>query len=222
MLRTLGGLGDALEQSGFTLVAPDGGKMMTRAEAEGFVDTISDAYEDKGMNAREWFSGGRFWDQGGHFDWLDPATDEESGTKVYRAFDASINSIEAATRDHDVRGILGFSQGCVFGSIVTALALRGELSFGDSLQFGIYLSGFLPSFDEPSVDLWPIQGEFGSLFIIGGRDPLFPEARETITPLAEKFPRRDREIVIVPGLGHDVPDDPDLTSRAAALARSCL
>lgn len=218
MLRALGPLAGALEDEGFELVAPDGGRTMSRAEADGFVDSIAGAYESRGLNAREWFCEGSYWDDENHFDWLDPVTDESTGTKTYRAYDASIDSIREATTGRDIRGILGFSQGCVWGSVVTALSRKGELPFGDTLRFGIYMSGFLPVFHVPAEELWPIEGRFDSRFVIGDQDPLFPDAEGTITPLAEKFPAAGREIVIAPGLGHEVTRDPDLIARLGSFA----
>lgn len=218
MLRVLGPLAEALEREGYDLVAPDGGRRMTRAEADGFVDSVARAYERRESDAREWFADGRFWDGENHFDWLDPFTDDDSGAKTYRAFEASVASVREATDGLDVRGIVGFSQGCVWGSIVTALAQSGELPFGDSLRFGIYMSGFLPVFDEPKRDLWPIRRDFASRFVIGDRDPLFPEPGETIGALAERFPGEDRGVVVSPGLGHEVTRDPALIRRLGAFA----
>lgn len=220
MLRTLGPLGEALQSAGFDLIAPDGGRSMTRAEADDFVDSIAGAYEQKGLDARDWFTEGRFWDGEHHHDWLDPVTDQATGRKTYRAFDASIAAVEAATRDHDVVGILGFSQGCLWGSIVTALALRGELAFGDELRFGIYMSGFLPEFDEPSRETWPVPGRFESRFVIGDRDPMFPDGEGTIGPLAQQFPAEGRQVIIAQGLHHDVSDDPELVDQLARFAQS--
>lgn len=218
MLRALGPLAGTLEGEGFELVAPDGGRSMSRAEADGFVDSIAGAYERRGLNAREWFADGKYWDGENHFDWLDPFTDDDSGAKTYRAFEASVASVRDATDGLDVRGIIGFSQGCVWGAVVTALARSGELPFGDTLRFGIYMSGFLPVFDEPRKELWPIRRDFASRFVIGDRDPLFPEPEETIGALAERFPEEDREVVVAPGLGHEVTRDPELIRRLGALA----
>lgn len=219
MLRSLGPLGNALEAVGFRLIAPDGGRAMAHAEAAGFVDSFSGAYKNKGQDVSEWFVDGKFWDSENHFDWLDTNTDEISGKKVYRAFDSSVTSIKSATIDCDVRGVLGFSQGCVWGAIVTALAQRGELAFGNTLKFGIYMSGFLPTFDEPEKNLWPIKDDFLSRFVIGDQDPLFTDASGSIEPLAEKFPADGREVVIVPGLGHWVTEEPELVEKLVKFAK---
>ena len=207
MLHNLGSLGISLEELGFALVAPDGGCRMSHSQALSFADALSGAYKDKNQDAAKWFTSGRFWDSENHFDWLDSTTDEVSGDKEYGAFDASLTSTLSAAEGYEVRGIIGFSQGCVWGAITTALALRGELPFGDSLKFGIYMSGFLPEFDRPKIDLWPIERNFQSRFIMGENDPVFPNARGSIEPLAEKFPAQNREIIIAPNLGHCVTDD---------------
>ena len=220
MLRNLGALGDALKELGFNLIAPDGGHTMTHSNATEFVQLLSGPYKDKGLDVNEWFTDGKLWDADTYYDWLDSTTDEATGKKTYRAFDTSINSINTAASGHDVRGVLGFSQGCVWGAIVTALALKGELSFGNTLRFGVYMSGFLPTFDEPVKDLWPIECDFQSRFIIGDADPMFPDAKGTIESLAAQFPAQGREVIVVPGLSHQVTQDPALIQNLAYFAKS--
>lgn len=222
MLRNLGDLGEALQRSGFELVAPDGAKSMTREEALGLARSLAGAYQKAGQDVFDWFAEGGFWDDDRHFDWLDSFTSEPDGKKAYRALDASLEAIAAFMNGCDVRGVLGFSQGCVLAAIVSALGRRGELPGGDQLRFGIYMSGFLPVFDEPARDLWPVPGDFSSRFVIGGQDPMFVHGRETIEQLAAQFPASDREVIVDPRLGHEVPNDPGVVANLVECARSHL
>ena len=220
MLRTLGPLGSRLRESGYRLLAPDGGRRLSRDEAVSVSNAVSGSYEELGLDVNNWFSDGRFWDADNHFDWLDSHTEEETGIKSYRAFENSIDVIKMATAGHDIHGIVGFSQGAVWGSVITALARRGELPFGNTLRFGIFMSGFLPVFDHPQVNLWPVEGDFHSIFLMGDEDPLFPEARNITESLAAQFPASHQEIIIAPGLGHEVTHDQSLVEKLVEFSKA--
>lgn len=51
----------------------------------------------------------KLWDTDNYYDWLDSTTDEATGKKMCRPFNASINPINTTASDDKVRGVLGFS-----------------------------------------------------------------------------------------------------------------
>lgn len=73
------------------------------------------------------------------------------------------------------------------------------MSFGNTLRFGIYTSGFLPTFDEPGKNLWLKDGDFLSCSVIDYQNPMFPDAKGTAELLARQFPAEGREIIIARG-----------------------
>jgi hypothetical protein len=219
MQRHLGPLSEALEAAGFELVFPDGSHAMSDPEVAAMQRFANQAYERMGEDAGESFTDGEFWDGAQHFSWFNPHTDEQTGKKTYRALEDSLQVAREAATGRDVRGILGFSEGCGAAALMTALAKQGELPFGDTLRFGIYLSGFRPFFDLPALDPWPVPAPFSSYVLMGTRDPIFPDGRKTLDELAAVFPEEGRTTRLVEGLGHRISRDDALVEEAAAFAR---
>ena len=204
MLRTLGPLGKRLEALGFSLIAPNGGHRMSPAEVNELVTWVGRFYTKFKQSVGDAFSDTRFWDAGEHYDWLSSATDSASGKKTYHALEASLDAIGAAVRGRRIAGVIGFSQGAAMAIALADRAQRGDARFS-GLGWGVFISGFKPVFDEPAPVTYPIGGAFPSLFVIGERDPIFPGTREYLTSMSEAFDGRARELLLVPGLGHDVP-----------------
>lgn len=216
MLRGLGPLGQVLRERGLRLIAPDGGAAQRPEVARRTLDWASPRYEALGQRADAAFAEGAFWLDGQHFDWFDGVTDP-SGRKVYRALPASLRAVERAAEGQRVVGVLGFSQGAAMAALVAGLARRGALSWGDDLQFGLFLSGFLPVFDEPALAPWPVPG-LAAWLATGDQDPIFPE-RATLEQLGSVF--EAPELCWVPGLGHEVVSDEAAMQRVRAFLGRC-
>lgn len=216
MLRSLGGLGRALEASGFTLVAPTAAHRLQGAELDGLNDWMTARYREVGQSALSDFTDGRFWDAGEHYDWFQANTDRATGKKTYAALERSLDAAAEAVRGRSLVGVLGFSQGAAMATIVAALATRGDARFA-GLRFGIFLSGFKPVFDEPKLFSYP-GGALPRLFAIGEHDPIFPGNLEYLASLSRAFEGTDEELVVVRNLGHDVPSSPEIVGRLVGFA----
>lgn len=213
MLGLLGPIADRLRAAGFELVAPNAGKEMNADNLAGLVEWLRSVYATHGQDVDDAFCDGVFWD-GTHHDWFDAETDRGTGEKHYRALESSLESIRAATAGCHVVGVLGFSQGCAMAALATGLAKRGQLPFGDSLRFGIYLSGFKAEFQRPAVTAWPVPDVKG-LFITGSEDAIFPDPAG-IRALAAEF--TEPEVHVVEGLTHTVPTTPEWVDRIVEFA----
>jgi predicted esterase len=217
MLRTLGPLGQSLEASGFTLVAPNGGHRLSDAELTALTEWMTARYRDQGQAANGDFSDGRFWDAGEHFDWFQSSTDASTGKKTYHAIEQSLAHVSAAMRDRNVVGVLGFSQGAAMATVLGVLASRGDVRFSQ-IRWGMLLSGFKPAFDLPNLIAYP-GGSLPRLLAIGERDPIFPGNASYLASLSQAFEGGAEELVVVPSLGHDVPSSPEMVERLVSFAR---
>jgi predicted esterase len=216
MLRTLGPLGKGLEANGFTLVAPNAGHRLSDAELGALTEWMTARYRDMGQLANGDFSDGRFWDAGEHFDWFQSNTDAATGKKTYHALEPSLDNVSAAMRERNVVGVLGFSQGAAMATVVGALASRGDARFS-GIRWAMLLSGFKPVFDEPNLIAYP-AGSLPRLLAIGERDPIFPGNADYLASLSRAFEGGAEELIVVPGLGHDVPSSPELVERLVKFA----
>ncbi len=214
MQRTLGPLGRRLEELGHPLIAPNAGHRMTEAEMTSLGAWMTARYRDAGQNTREDFTDGRFWDAGEHYDWFAANTDKSTGVKTYHALEQSLDAIAAAVRGRELAGVLGFSQGAAMAIIACALALGGDARVR-GLRFGLFLSGFKPVFDRPRLFEYPLAGAFPRLFAIGAEDPIFPGDAGYLTSMSEAFAGPPGELIVVPGLGHEIPSEPADVERIA-------
>lgn len=218
MLRTLGALGRELEATGFSLVAPNAGHRLSKAELTALSDWMTARYRDMGQLANDDFSDGRFWDAGEHYDWFQSDTDADTGKKTYRALERSLDAVAEAMRDRNVVGVLGFSQGAAMATVVGALATSGDARFA-SLRWVMLLSGFKPVFDVPQLFTYP-AGALRRLLAIGELDPIFPGNAQYLTSWSQAFAGGEEELIVVPGLGHDVPSSPEVLKRLVGFARA--
>lgn len=217
MLRTLGPLRTRLEARGLTLIAPNAGHCMSPGEVSSLSSFIQGTFEKAGQNARDWFRDGKFWIGDEHYDWFRSNTDPKSGEKTYEAVEQSLDSVARAIRGRNVSGALGFSQGCAMAILVAVRALQGDSRF-EGIRWGIFLSGFKPVFDHPKIVSYPAVGDFSGLFVIGDQDPLFPGGSTHLTSMSRAFDGGTQELMLIPGLGHDVPDGVEDLERIAEFA----
>jgi len=215
MLRTLGPLGTRLSELGFELLAPNAAHRMPSHEIAELRAGLEPLFAKQRSDIADWFSVGRFWDEGEHFDWLASTTDASAGTKTYRALDASLATIADAARSKNVVGVLGFSQGAAMATIVVARAAQGDPRFA-MLRFAVFLSGFKPVFTAPEPPVYPVRTTLARLFVAGDRDPIFPGTAEYVASLGAAFEGGSAEQLLIEGLGHDVPSDPDDIERMVA------
>lgn len=213
MLRSLGPLRGALEDRGFTLVAPDAPHQMSERAVSKLLDWMRPNFEERGQDLDAAFADGAFWDPGKRRDWFDARRDRETRKWDYAALPESIALISELFEAHDVVGVLGFSQGCAMAAVAAALAKRGQLSGGDDLRFGIFMAGFKPVFSTPDLTLWPVEG-LDSLVLWGTADAVFPDPRG-IADLADAL---GGEAEHIDGLAHAVPDAPAWVERIAQFA----
>lgn len=199
-LRQLGPIRDRLEAAGFTLLAPNGGRQMSAAQVAATKNWLRKGYAARNQDPDATFRDGVFWDEAGHFGWFHAVRDQESRRWDYRALATSLQIVQDAARDHTVIGVLGFSQGCAMAAIVASLASKGNLPGLDAVRFGVFLSGFLPRFDTPALDLWPVSGVEG-LFLAGTDDAVFPDPAG-MNALAAAFGGTTQ---LIEGLQHTLP-----------------
>jgi predicted esterase len=114
--------------------------------------------------------------------------------RVYRGFDAALAIIEAIFEREagSAIGILGFSQGSIFGSALAALSAQGKLP---PIRFAVLVAGRIPRADDllPCFE-HPIA--IPSLHVWGERDALcIPSAEE----LSCRFDPSSREVCVWPG-----------------------
>jgi predicted esterase len=217
MLRALGPLGGRLEALGFELVAPNAAHRLSGAELTSLSDWMASRYRDVGQSSADDFSDGRFWDAGEHYDWFQSDTDKATGKKKYLAVERSLANVAAAIRERPVAGVLGFSQGAAMAMVVAACAGQGDPRFS-SVRFGIFLSGFKPVFDEPKLFTYP-AGPLPRLLAIGERDPIFPGNADYLASVSQAFVGGEEELIVVPGLGHEVATEASVVERIANFAR---
>ena len=215
VLRTLGPLRERLESLGFELVAPNGAHRLSGDELTSLSDWMANRYREVGQSYADNFADGRLWDAGEHYDWFRSNTDA-TGNKTYHAVEQSLELVAAAIRERAVVGVLGFSQGAAMATVVAARACQGDPRFA-CVRWGIFLSGFKPAFDEPKLVTYP-AGPLPRLFAIGELDPIFPGNARYLAALSRAFEGGEEELVVVPGLGHDVSGDPAVVERLAAFA----
>jgi pimeloyl-ACP methyl ester carboxylesterase len=216
MLRTLGPLGRGLEARGFTLFAPTAPHRMSDAEVTDLMNWLRPLYRKSGESADESYTAGKFWDAGEHYDWFQSNTDKQSGKKTYHALEQSLASLAAAIRERPVVGMIGFSQGAAMAMVLAGLVAHGDARFS-SIRFGLFLSGFKPMFDVPRLDLYP-AGTLPHAIVVGERDPIFPGDSNFLAAQAQAFAGGEEELVLVPGIGHDVPSSPELVERLVNFA----
>lgn len=127
-----------------------------------------------------------------HRGWFDASDDG----RVYHHFDAALATIEEIMkRSVEAKasvGILGFSQGAIFGAALAALSACGKLP---PLQFVVLVAGRIPRAEDllPHFEA-PIA--IPSLHVWGERDKL---SIPTAAQLAEKFKAGTRETHVWPG-----------------------
>jgi predicted esterase len=216
VLRTLGPLRLRLEALGFELVAPNAGHRLSGDELTALSNWMAGRYRELGQSYADDFSDGRFWDAGEHYDWFQANTDAQTGKKTYHALERSLDLVAASIRDRDVVGVLGFSQGAAMATVVAARAVQGDARFA-SIRWGMFLSGFKPVFDEPALISYP-AGKLPRLLAIGERDPIFPGNAAYLAAVSRAFEGGEQELVVVPGLGHEVSQDPEIVERLASFA----
>ncbi len=204
MRRTLGPLGQRLEELGYELVAPNGGHRLAPDDVSSLVSWMGGMYGKRGQSAGDSFREGRFWEGGEHYDWFDSSTDPDTGKKQYRALEQSLENVAAAVEGRHISGVLGFSQGAAMATLLLARAAEGDPRFQHP-SWGIFLSGFKPVFDEPYGVRYPIPGELSALFVIGEQDPIFPGSDAYLASLGAAFAAARSEYLLLPGFGHDVP-----------------
>jgi predicted esterase len=216
VLRTLGPLGERLETLGFELVAPNAAHRLSGEELTALSDWMANRYRELGQSYADNFSDGRFWDAGEHYDWFQANTDVATGKKTYHALERSLGVVAGALRERDVVGVLGFSQGAAMAIVVAALACQGDTRFS-AIRWGMFLSAFKPMFDEPRLLRYP-AGPLPRLLAIGERDPIFPGNASYLSSVSRAFEGGEEELVVVPGLGHEVSADPNFVERLANFA----
>lgn len=213
MLRSLGPLQGALEDKGFSLLAPDAPHQMSERAVGKLLGWMRPGFEERGQDLDAAFSEGAFWDPGKRRDWFDARRDRETRQWEYAALPASISLVESLFEQHDVVGVLGFSQGCAMAAVAAALARQGQLPNSTHLRFGVFLSGFKPVFSTPALELWPVAG-LDSLVLWGTEDAVFPDPRG-IEGLAAAL---GAEAERIDGLPHAVPSSPAWVDRIAQFA----
>ena len=215
-LRTLGPLRERLESLGFELVAPNAAHRLSGDDLTSLSDWMANRYREMGQSYTDDFADGRFWDRGEHYDWFRSHTDATTGKKTYHAVEQSLDVVAAAIRERPVVGVLGFSQGAAMGIVVAARACQGDARFA-SIRWGMFLSGFKPAFDEPKIISYP-AGPLPRLLAIGERDAIFPGNAGYLASVSRAFEGGKEELVVVPGLGHEVSHDPAVVERLANFA----
>jgi predicted esterase len=213
MVRTLGPLGAELQGLGFSLVAPNAAHRLEAAELSPLMAWMGGRYRAVGQDVDADFKNGKFWDAGEHYDWFQSSTDAQSGKKTYQALLQSLEGVANAIQDEPVVGVIGFSQGAAMAMVLASLAARGDERFA-KLRFGMFLSGFKPEFEVPEVMAYPI-GPFRRLLVIGERDPIFPGNSAYLASVSQAFSGGEEELIVVPGLGHEVPTSPELVAQLA-------
>jgi predicted esterase len=124
--------------------------------------------------------------------WWD-ATDDGS---EYRGWEQSRDALAALVEQHAPVGVLGFSQGAIVASVLSAMASRGILP---GLSFVILVAGGTPR----ATALAPLFDDtirIPSLHVWGERDGLAERSRE----LSGRFDESTSSVVTWPG-GHRVP-----------------
>ena len=213
ILRELGPVRPALEAAGFEVAAPDAPRVMAPGEVEAMVRRGAAAYAARGQSAQESFCEGVFW-EGERRDWFGGLVDPATGLRRYAALEASLDALRGAAQGRRVVGLLGFSQGCAMAALAAGLARAGELPFGETLRFGVFLAGFKPEFDQPALAPWPVP-DLPALFAVGAEDAIFPDP-QTLRDLAREF--EAPEVHVIPGLAHRVPTSPEWVERITAFA----
>lgn len=216
LVRTLGPLRERLDALGFELVAPNGAHRLSGDDLTSLSDWMANRYREVGQSYADHFADGRLWDVGEHYDWFQSSTDVATGKKTYHAVERSLELVAAAMQGRSVVGVLGFSQGAAMATVVAARACQGDPRF-TSLRWGMFLSGFKPVFDEPKLISYP-AGPLRRLYAIGELDPIFPGNAGYLAALSRAFTGGEEELIVVPGLGHDVPQEPAVVERLASFA----
>jgi len=216
MVRTLGPLGAELQRLGFGLVAPNAAHRLEEAELSPLMTWMGGRYRAVGQDIDADFTNGRFWEAGQHYDWFQSNTDAKSGKKTYQALLQSLDGVASAIRDEPVVGVIGFSQGAAMAMVLASLAARGDQRFA-KLRFGLFLSGFKPELDVPQLMAYPI-GPFRRVLAIGDRDPIFPGNADYLASISQAFSGGEAELIVVPGLGHQVPTSPEVVEQLARFA----
>jgi pimeloyl-ACP methyl ester carboxylesterase len=187
-------------------------------EVSGTATWVESVFEKAGQDARKWFRDGKFWMGDEHYDWFRANTDPTTGKKTYEAVEQSLVAVAQAIRGRNVCGVLGFSQGSAMAIVVAARALAGDARFA-GIGWGIFLSGFKPVFDDPKLVTYPAPaGNFAGLFVIGDRDPIFPGGSKHLASMARAFEGGTQELMLIPGLGHDVPNAGEDVERIVEFA----
>ncbi len=217
VLHHLGPLADELRGLGLELIAPNASRRVDEAELRGLLGWLEGAYKKCGQSADDVFREGSFWEDGDeHYEWF--GSQKYEGEKHYTALEASLEILREATRDRDIVGIAGFSQGSAMAALTAGLAKRGHLPFGESLRFGLFFSGFKPTFALPRLDPWPVL-DLPALFTWGRRDPVFPK-ESTVREQTAEF--TSPELLILDELSHVIPRDAATRSRILAFVREHL
>lgn len=215
MRRILGPLDEGVRARGLDIIAPDGGHAMGADEVTQCATWMIRQFERAGRHVDTDFIRHKYWAADAHFDWFGARTTDETGSKHYTAVEASLSGIERAVRGRRVTGVIGFSQGAAMAIVVASLAAQGDPRFKD-LEWGVFLSGFCPVFQEPPLVTYPIRGPLRSLCVMGDQDPIFTGGQVSLDAMASAFESVNARSLLVPGLDHDISDDPEVVERILA------
>ncbi|HTU58806.1 MAG TPA: hypothetical protein VMF89_10240 [Polyangiales bacterium] len=119
-----------------------------------------------------------------HLCWWN-ATDDGS---LYRGYEASLALLESQVHDGEPFALLGFSQGAVFGAVLTALAERGDFA---RPRFSVLVAGRVPR-AHALQPLFTNTLTTPSLHVWGDRDVL---GREEAPKLVDKFSQQTRQVL---------------------------
>lgn len=210
MVRCLGPLASELEQAGFELLAPDAPHQLAEQEVQSFLSWAGPLYERQGRDVKRAFKNGVFWQEGRLYDWLRVETDPATGVVTYHALEKTLDELASLTRERDVVGVIGFSQGAILATLLEALGAQGDERFGPR-KFGLYLAGSPPRVQKPLAARYPILSTMPRMLVMGGRDPFF-DGEASLEKWAGAFAGQST-LVYDPMLGHAVPSQPESVAR---------
>lgn len=160
------------------------------------------------------------WPQGPYYEWWN-AMERSDGTVEYVGLDRSIDFVRTTLAEQGPYDLLmGYSQGSVLATIVTALAERGNLAPDDPRWRGVVLFNSGPPPRDPSVlplfEDSPL--ETPSVHVLGGPTDMVYEGQKAVVEL---WSPRSRT-VLEHEEGHVTPTTRRSTETIAQLRKTVL
>eukprot|EP00195_Chlamydomonas_chlamydogama_P011637 CAMPEP_0202913136 /NCGR_PEP_ID=MMETSP1392-20130828/59652_1 /ASSEMBLY_ACC=CAM_ASM_000868 /TAXON_ID=225041 /ORGANISM="Chlamydomonas chlamydogama, Strain SAG 11-48b" /LENGTH=261 /DNA_ID=CAMNT_0049604281 /DNA_START=140 /DNA_END=925 /DNA_ORIENTATION=+ len=129
---------------------------------------LGSAAEEQGVE-----QGGRSWWQ-----WTDVGPEgRPSRAAHYTGWEAALDVLVAAIKEHRPDGILGFSQGATATALLLACLPKVDLGDVPHPKFAIMVAGFLPRDPSYARILTSARPAVRSLFVYGTNDALVPPER---------------------------------------------